>query len=79
MPSGTVFTLLQTGEKGSQRQGDVICYLAVTPLTLGDPVYGDFPSDFSPVLHRNQSQKCQVIFYSIYCILSKAVDTLAQN
>lgn len=56
----SVHTVLQTGEKGDQRQGGGICYLAKTHLTLGDPVYGAFPCDFNPVLHRNQSgaQKC---------------------
>lgn len=29
----SVHTVLQTGEKGNQRQGDVICYLAITHLT----------------------------------------------
>lgn len=66
--------VLQIGEKGKQRQADVICYLAITHLTPGDPS----PYDFNPVLCRN-AQKCSVILYSIYFVLSKAVDTLAQN
>lgn len=41
----SVHTVLQAGEKGNQRQGDVICFLAITRLTLDHPVYGAFPYD----------------------------------
>lgn len=50
----------QNGEKEKQRQGDAVCHLDITHLTLCNPVYRAFPYDVNPMLYRNQScaQKC---------------------